>query len=132
MDDLNTKISYLRGLTEGLGINDQTNEGRVILNIIDILDEIADAITELDVSQAELDDYVETIDEDLSEIEDHIYGKEEKMDYADNPQYVEVECPHCHETVYFDDDIFDEDEDVLCPNCHSTILSDEASSHDEE
>lgn len=125
MNYLNERVSYLRGLTEGLGINEQTNEGKILVNIIDILDDIVETVSELETSQAELDEYVETIDEDLSDIEDQLYGEDEFEDYEDEPHYIEIECPHCHETVFFDEDIFDDDDEIACPNCRHTIYEEE-------
>ena len=45
MYDLNEKVSYLRGLAEGLGLDENTNEGKLFTHIIDILDDMANAIT---------------------------------------------------------------------------------------
>lgn len=124
MYDLNEKVSYLRGLAEGLGLDENTNEGKLFTHIIDILDDMANAITELETSQAEIEEYVESIDEDLSDMEYAVYGDD--YDETDTTHYIEVECPHCHETVFFDEDIFDDDEDIICPNCSEIIYSEEA------
>ena len=83
------------------------------------------AISELEVSQAELDEYVETLDEDLADIESEIYGEFDDEENEEEPLYIEVECPNCHETVYFDEELFDSEEDLVCPNCHETIYMDE-------
>jgi uncharacterized protein YbaR (Trm112 family) len=38
-----------------------------------------------------------------------------------------VECPKCKETVYFDEEIFEDDEeDLVCPNCNEVIYSEES------
>lgn len=79
MEYLNERVSYLRGLADGLGIDDSTKEGKIILAILDTLEDFADAINELEASHSELDDYVGEIDEDLSEIENQIYGDEHKI-----------------------------------------------------
>ena len=110
-------MAYLKGLMDGLGIDDSTKEGKVLVNIVDVLDDIIDEITELHDSRAELDEYVQTIDEDLSNIEDELYGQnslDEDGDYSGKAQYIEVECPHCHDIVYFTDDIFDIEDELLC------------------
>jgi len=122
MFDLNEKVSYLRGLAEGLRLDENTNEGKLLANIIDVLDDMANAIIELETAQAEIEEYVETIDEDLTDIEDAFYDDNEE---ADHTNYIEVECPHCHETVYFDEEIFDDDEDIICPNCNKVIYSED-------
>lgn len=128
MYDLNEKVSYLRGLAEGMGYKEDTNEGKLLTHIIDVLDEMAQAIAELETSQAELDEYVEAIDEDLADIEDEVFGEEDdEEDDEEDSRYIEVECPHCHETVYFDEDIFEDEDDIICPNCNETIYSEEGS-----
>lgn len=119
------RVAYLKGLADGLGINDSTNEGKILINIIDILDEIVDEIAELNTSKDELDEYVQTIDEDLANVEGELYGNDDNDDYSDESQYIEVECPHCHETVYFADDLFDSEDELLCPNCNETIYDEE-------
>lgn len=120
------KISYLRGLAEGLGIQDDTKEGKLLIHVIDLLDDIVDALSELETSQAELDEYVETLDEDLADLEEEVYGDLDEDDEDDeDARFIEVECPHCQETVFFDEDLFEDDEDIVCPNCSKTIYSEE-------
>jgi formylmethanofuran dehydrogenase subunit E len=127
MYDLKQRVSYVRGLAEGMGIKEDTNEGKLFIHIVDVLDEIADAIAELETSQSELNEYVETLDEDLADIEDEIYGRDgDEADYdSEEPRYIEVECPHCREAVFFDDEIFEDEEDIICPNCNETIYSED-------
>jgi len=122
--DLNERVSYLRGLSEGMGLKEDTNEGKLFNHIIDVLDAMAQAIAELETAQAEMEEYVETIDEDLADMEDALY-EEDFDDELGSTHYIEVECPHCSETVFFDEDIFDDDEDIICPNCSETIYSEE-------
>ena len=124
MYDLNERVSYLRGLADGTGIKEDTDEGKLLTHIIDVLDEMAQAMSELETSQSELDDYVETIDGDLTDLEDQVFGEESDGEEEDeDSHYIEVECPHCHETVFFDEGIFDEEDDIVCPNCNKTIYS---------
>jgi DNA-directed RNA polymerase subunit delta len=85
---------------------------------------MAQAIAELETAQAEMEEYVETIDEDLADME-ICFTKMKRMTNLGYTHYIEVECPHCHETVFFDEDIFDDDEDIVCPNCSETIYSEE-------
>ena len=59
------KVAYLRGLSEGLGVDDTSKEGRVIKAIIDVLDDLAISVTDMEDDIAELGDQVEAVDEDL-------------------------------------------------------------------
>lgn len=125
MFELNEKVSYLRGLAEGMGFKEDSNEGKLFIHIIDVLDDMANAIAELETAQAEMEEYVETIDEDLADMEEAIYEDDFDDEELGNTHYIEVECPHCNETVFFDEDIFDDDDDIVCPNCKETIYSDD-------
>lgn len=92
MDYLYDKVSYLKGLADGLGIDEKSKEGKLLLHIVDALEDFADAIDELNENYLDLEQYVEYMDEDLTDVEDEVY------DYEDS---------------YLDDDYDDfEDEDV--------------------
>lgn len=133
MFDLSEKVSYLRGLAEGMGMKDENNEGKLFLSIIDVLDDMAQAIAELETAQAETGEYLETLDEDLADVEYAVFDDEDDDLYDDDhTHYIELECPHCHETVYFDEDIFEDDEDILCPSCNEVIYSEEAYNTEED
>ena len=61
--------------------------------------------------------YLDSLDEELMDIEEEIYRSE-------GEGYVEMECPECHEVVYFDTDILDSEDtiEVTCPNCDSVVF----------
>lgn len=129
MKYLYEEVAYLKGLAEGLEISEETKEGKIINKIVDVLESFADAIVELEEEQIELIDYVESIDEDLSDIEDDIYEEEEDDDDEDDDEeynYIEMECPNCNDFVEIDEDLlYNEDIDIVCPNCQAVILSSE-------
>ena len=62
--------------------------------IIDVLESFADSIVELDEEQCDLAEYVESIDEDLSDIEDDIYDDDELDEDCDDLSFIEMECPN--------------------------------------
>ncbi len=116
MSYINERVAYLRGLTEGMKIDDATNEGKLIVKIIDVLDDVAEAIDELEIAQSEMDEYLENMDEDLNEVEEALFGEEDEL-------LIEIECPHCHEIIFFDEDMLDVEE-FVCPNCNKAIDAD--------
>lgn len=125
MKYLYEEVAYLRGLAEGLEISKETKEGKIIHKIVETLESFADAIVELEEEQLDLIEYVESIDEDLSDVEDDIYEDEDEEDDEDEEfNYIEMECPNCNDLVEIDEDLlYDEDIDVVCPNCQAVILS---------
>ena len=44
MDYLYQRVSYLKGLAEGLGIDEESKEGKLLLHIIDALEDFADVM----------------------------------------------------------------------------------------
>ena len=73
MEYLNERAAYLRGLCDGLDISEETKEGKIILELIDLVADLSDALVELKDNQDELEEYVESIDEDLSDLEVDFY-----------------------------------------------------------
>ena len=129
MEDLNSKLGYLKGLAEGLGINDDTKEGKIIRQIIMVIEDIVDSLEEVRDDHDELFSYVEALDEDLSDLEEgYMEAEDELFDDYDEDIYdvpFTVECPECHQEVAIDEDIL-EDEDaleVLCPGCGKVVFT---------
>lgn len=120
MSYLNEKVSYLKGLADGMELDANSKEGKLLVHIIDILDDFAEAIGELDEGLADVNEYVDAIDEDLTDLEDEFYDEYEDEDFID---FDEIECPTCGETIYVDEEMFDEDceMEVNCPECDETI-----------
>lgn len=127
MEYLTERVAYLKGLMDGLKIDDSTNEGKVLIELVDVLNDMVYEIVDLNSQKEELEEYIEAIDEDLSNAEDELYGFDDS-DYNDNPHYIEVECPNCKETVYFSEDLFDTESELICPNCKESIYEEDDSS----
>ncbi|MGI6309014.1 MAG: CD1247 N-terminal domain-containing protein [Dethiobacteria bacterium] len=136
MEDLGTRMGYLKGLVEGLGMADDTKEGKVIHQIIAVLDDIVDSVNTLKDDYDELFSYVEAIDEDLTDLEDDSYegddDDDDDDDFDDDDDDFDddyevsftVECPECRQEVPIDDDILENEEslEVLCPNCGRVVF----------
>ena len=122
MKELKEKIAYLEGLSEGLDAKAGSREGRLLSGIIDVLGDLAETIEEVEDAQDNLEEYVESIDEDLYDLEDEIY--EDVVDPDELQHYVDVECPNCKEMVCFDPEILNDDDlvEVTCPSCDEVVF----------
>ncbi|HWQ50456.1 MAG TPA: hypothetical protein VN369_01520 [Terriglobales bacterium] len=109
---LTEKVAYIKGLMDGLDIDKDKKEGKVLTAIVDLLDDMAEEVTVLEDSFDELDEQVAMIDEDLDEVEGFVYGDDEET--------YEVECPSCGNIFYIDEDTALEGETV-CPECGEEI-----------
>ncbi len=135
---LSEKVAYLKGLAEGSGIAESSNEGKVLSLIIDIVEEVSRTVTDVEDKVEEMGLQVDEIDDDLAAIEDEWYGEdefeedenedecccchhhddEEEYDdeYDDEEVEYEVECPVCGDKVIIDDEMLDEGY-INCPSC---------------
>ena len=130
MSNLSDRVSYVKGLAEGLKLDTDKNEGKLIEKILEVLSDVADEMGSLRSDHDDLSDYVEAIDNDLSDLEDVVLEDEdqdgedfdEDEDGDEDDGLVEYTCPHCGEEMTFEVDSFDFDEDYLCPNCHQPLF----------
>lgn len=119
MKELLQKVAYLQGLADGLEL-DESKEGRIIKEILSVLDLMTDYIGAIDEQVEDMEDYLESIDSDLADVEDEVFDAEED----DEDDMVDVECPNCHEQVCFDASILYDDDliEVTCPNCGAVVF----------
>ena len=68
--NLTEKVSYLKGLMEGLSIDESTPEGKLFTAVLDLLDDMALTVTELENSVTEMEELVDIFDEDLGAVEE--------------------------------------------------------------
>jgi len=116
MSYISERVAFIKGLAEGMKIDDSTNEGKLLNAIIDVLDDISLAIEDVEEVQDEMGEQVDGIDEDLADLEKIIYEEEDELEFE------EIECPYCGEDIEVDLDIIDEDaESIECPHCHEKI-----------
>ena len=147
---ISEKSAYLKGLMDGLNLNTETNEGKMISAIVDLLGDVTRRLADVEETTIAISDELDEIEEDLDAIEDYIldeeddYDDEEEDDYdfsdEDDEEYeegfdfgdeestiYEVECA-CGEIIDFDEETLEEGS-IICPNCGETL---EFSLEDEE
>nr|WP_206529532.1 CD1247 N-terminal domain-containing protein [Brevibacillus sp. SYP-B805] len=73
------RISYLRGWTDGLELEESSREGRILSEIIQILDEMSGELRALNARVEETESYVEAVDEDLADLEWFLYDEEDDL-----------------------------------------------------
>ena len=127
---ISEKVAYLKGLAEGLNLDvEKSKEGKLISVMIGILEEVGLSIEDLEENALALGEEIDTISDDLADVESVVYGEDE-----DEDDYFEVECPNCEEPIVIDDKALAEEE-LECPNCQTKFsldLSDDTVEGDEE
>ena len=77
MANITDRTAYLRGLAEGMKLDREVNEQRLILEMLDVMDEMSHQLADVNDSVDELNEYVEDIDNDLSDMEDVLFGDDD-------------------------------------------------------
>ena len=147
------KAAYLKGLTEGLGMEADSREGRLWAALNDLLADMAHEIEDLhdtDLGHAEaldalaeelsdLEEILFDLDDDASGDEDEEDGEipafsEEDEEDDPDPSYdgviYDATCPVCGEEISFDEETLEEGSS-RCPNC-GELLEFDLDGDDEE
>jgi len=118
MGYLAERVSYLRGLADGLSLNKDTAESRLFDEIIELLDDIASSVEGLEEQQDDLADELSDMEESLCDLEDEVYAEDCDDDYVCE----EISCPNCGTVLPIDTDILEEDEiHITCPTCSEDV-----------
>ena len=122
MGYLSEKISYIRGLADGLELGEDSKEAKVISAIIELLDDMAFSVEELDEQQNLINDDLDELDEIVGELEECVYGDCEDCEGCDAYEFDDVTCPSCGAEIELDDDMISDDcTYFICPSCHERI-----------
>lgn len=139
--ELTEKIAYIKGLAEGLSLDESKPEVKVLNAIIDLLDDIAYDVQDMQELYDELSAQVDEIDEDLADVETELYDDEEldddfdddddDYDYDEDDVFYEVTCGSCGKKLNVSEDVLLEGE-IQCPNCGETLEFDFSDLFEEE
>ena len=117
--NLSERASYIKGLAEGLEIDRESKEGKLIAALIELTGEMAQElakvrkdIDEIDDDLDYLNDYVEELDDDLESVENFLDGED------DDEEDDEDDYDFDDEDEDDEDDLLDEDCDGNCEGCH--------------
>ena len=152
---ISEKSAYLKGLMEGLKLSTETDEGKMIAAIVDLLGDVTKRVTDIEETTIAISDELDEIEEDLDAIEDFIMAEDDEDDYEDyddddfdwddeddeededseegfdfgdeETTIYEVKCA-CGEIIDFDEETLEQGS-MICPNCGETL---EFSLEDEE
>ena len=130
---ISEKVAYLKGMMEGMELETEKGNGKLLAKIVEILNEMALEIEDLNEATVQLRDYCDELDSDLGDVEEYLLEEAEADDYD--------ECEGCEGCDGYDDededdeDYDDEDEDedededddiieALCPECGEEIFFD--------
>jgi len=125
--EISEKVAYLKGLAEGMGMDDSTKEGKLIRVITDILEDVALELQDLGDNALDLAEEIDELSDDLAVLEEEIYGDdccccEEHDDDEDEgePVFYAVTCEACGNEITVDEDVLDLGS-IECPHCGEIV-----------
>ena len=149
---ISEKAAYLKGLMDGLNLDTEKAEGKMIAAIVELMGDVTKRLSDVEETTIAISDELDEIEEDLDAIEDFIMDDEDDYDDYEDDDYdydfdddedeyddegfdfgdedstiYEVECA-CGEIIDFDEETLEKGS-MTCPNCGETL---EFSFEDEE
>lgn len=138
---ISEKSAYLKGLMDGLKLDTESDTGKMLAAIVDLLGDVTRTLTDVEETTIAISDELDEIEEDLDAIEDYIMDDEDDEDYDDlydedelddfdededdsdegfdfgdeETTIYEVVCA-CGEVINFDEETL-EAGSIRCPNC---------------
>ena len=141
---ISEKAAYLKGLMDGLELDTEKPEGKMITRIVDLLCDISKRLTDVEETTIAISDELDEIEEDLDAIEDFIMDEdddddddydddeydfddedddeydEEGFDFGDEDTTIyEVKCI-CGNVIAFDEETL-EAGSIVCDECGETL-----------
>lgn len=130
MSKMTDKVSYLKGLAAGMKLNMEKDTNKLLMEVLGAMGEMAEEMEALSQAQEELNEYVESIDDDLADLEEAIFEEDEDYepveddedDGLDEDELISYACPNCGHELQFRASDVDFDEDYLCPACGKPVF----------
>ena len=142
---ISEKSAYLKGLMDGLKLNTESDEGKMIAAIVDLLGDVTKKVVDIEDTTIAISDELDEIEEDLDAIEDYILDEDEDydddeedddfwpedddeddedsdegFDFGDEETTVyEVQCA-CGNIIDFDEEVL-ESGSIVCDKCGETL-----------
>ena len=150
--NITEKAAYLKGLMDGLNLDTEKAEGKMIAAIVDLLGDVSKKLSDVEATTIAISDELDEIEEDLDAIEDFIMDEddedyddddyddddfddddydEEGFDFGDEDTTIyEVKCI-CGNVIAFDEETLEEGS-IICDECGETLEFSFEDDEDEE
>ena len=106
---LSEKSAYLKGLMDGLQMDADKPEVKMIRAIVDMLEDVGFAIADVEENARTVSDELDLIEEELDTLGSIVFDEDDEydddFDYGD--ALYEVKCPKCGEQLVIDEDLLE-------------------------
>ena len=141
---ISEKAAYLKGLMDGLNLDTEKAEGKMIAAMVELLGDVTKRLHDVEETTIAISDELDEIEEDLDAIEDYILDEDEDddfdfededdfdfddededyedegFDFGDDDSIIyEVKCV-CGNVINFDEETLEKGS-IICENCGETL-----------
>lgn len=114
LEDLKEKISKVE--------NKEYKE--IFSDINSLLESISDKVEETLVKQEAIEENIQFIDEDLTDLQEEFFEEVSVDDLEDfEDEYVEIECNKCNKPLFVEKDALENNENIPCPFCNENSIN---------
>lgn len=110
------KTAYLKGLLEGINLDESKPESKLLKAVVETLDAIAAEVADLNKETEYIEDYLDELDYDLGDLESDYYelwnDEDDDEDYDDDDDFCvcdECDAEDCTDCIL--DTVDDEEDD---------------------
>lgn len=142
MSGLSKKVSYLKGFRDGIGAELESDEGKIINKLLDIVEEMAEEIDRLSNAEKEREKMIDDLENDVLMLANDIYGDDDDDDDFglfddddddddfddfddseddESSDLFELQCPECGEDFMISYDEILDGKELRCPHCEKRI-----------
>lgn len=123
MEDLASRIKYLQGLAEGLNLSEKSPEGRIILGVLEVLEDLQHRVEKMEERQREFGEFIDVflqagdeMEQFMSFLESNLENFPFDLEEDNDEEVINVECSSCGRNFYVDiDDVVHGS--ASCPSC---------------
>ena len=141
--NISEKAPYLKGLMDGLNLDTDKAEGKMIAAIVELMGDVTKRLHDVEETTIAISDELDEIEEDLDAIEDYIldededddfdFEDEDDFDFDDDEDYedegfdfgdddsiiYEVKCA-CGNVINFDEETLEKGS-IICEDCGEVL-----------
>lgn len=126
--EITEKAAYVKGLIDGLELDPKDKQTKIFKIMIDLINDMAEEIKELEQCYDDVSDKIDGIDEELSGIENVLYDEDDDEGFcgnsvasgSDSDVLYECTCPTCQKTVGISENSLSEG-GIECPYCGESL-----------
>ncbi len=105
--ELTERAAYIKGLMDGMKLDEEKNEAKVLRAISELLCDVTKEIEVISQENDELFEKTDELDEAIDVLLEDVYGEDDIL---------EAECPKCNAVFVLKDHMIDNGE-IVCPSC---------------